>query len=84
MLNQYAKFLKVSAEIAWRKHRTGLKTVQRRTKKCWIDVTNPTPDEANSLTRDLNIPSEFITYPLNSDKIPLVEKADGALLRRSG
>jgi Mg2+ and Co2+ transporter CorA len=59
---------------------TGMETVQRRTKKCWIDVTNPTPDEAKNLTRDLSIPSEFVTYSLNPGKIPLVEKANGALL----
>jgi magnesium transporter len=59
---------------------TGMKTVQRRTKKCWIDMTNPTPDEARNLTRDLSIPSEFVAYSLNPGKIPLVEKADGALL----
>lgn len=56
----------------------GLKTVELPTKECWIDVTNPTQDEARNLPRYLSIPSEFVAYSLNPDKIPLVEKADGA------
>jgi magnesium transporter len=58
----------------------GMETVDRCTKRCWIDVINPANDEAMNLSRELSIPSEFVTYSLNPDKIPLVEKADGALL----
>jgi magnesium transporter len=58
----------------------GMETVERCMKRCWIDVTNPTNDEAMNLSRELSIPSEFVTYSLNPDKIPLVEKGDGALL----
>lgn len=58
----------------------GLKTVERPTKECWIDVTNPTQDEARNLVRDLGIPQEFVNYSLNPDKIPLVERSNGALL----
>jgi Mg2+ and Co2+ transporter CorA len=53
----------------------GLKTVERPTKECWIDVTNPTQDEARNLVRDLGIPQEFVNYSLNPDKIPLVERS---------
>jgi magnesium transporter len=57
-----------------------LETVERPTRGCWIDVTNPTPDEARNMPQDLSIPPEFVTDSLNPDKIPLIEKADDALL----
>lgn len=59
---------------------TGLETIDRPVKGCWIDVIDPDADEAANLPRELNVPAEFVTYSLDPDKISLIEKADDALL----
>lgn len=64
-------------------HRTaesGLKTVEHVTKGCWIDVTNPSMDEATKLAQDLNIPLRFVTATFDPHEIPRIEKLDEALL----
>lgn len=58
----------------------GFETIPQPVKGCWIEVTNPTPDEAKKLPEELNIPQEFVRYSLDLDKVPLVEKEDGACL----
>jgi magnesium transporter len=63
----------------YRRSDAGLTTVERPEHDCWIDVSNPTPDEAKRLTEELKIPPEFVAYSLNPDKIPLVEQENGAL-----
>jgi magnesium transporter len=66
--------------MIYRSTEAGLKTVERPAKECWIDVTNPTQDEERNLVGDLGIPQEFVNYSLNPDKIPLVERSNGAIL----
>lgn len=58
----------------------GLETIGKPVTGCWIEVTNPSPDEAANLARDLNIPQEFVTFSLDPDEIPIIEKADGVFL----
>jgi magnesium transporter len=60
--------------------RADVETVERPTKGCWIDVTDPTADEAKRLSRDLDVPPEFVGDSLNPDRIPVLEKSDDALL----
>jgi magnesium transporter len=54
----------------------GLEVTPEVVKGCWINVVDPTPDELAQL-RDLNVPSEFVTYPLDLDERPRVEREDG-------
>jgi magnesium transporter len=63
-------------------HRTtesGLETVEHPTKGCWIDVTDPSTEEARDLAQDFNIPLRFITAVSDPHEIPRIEKADEAL-----
>jgi magnesium transporter len=63
-------------------HKTGeqgLETVAEIVKNCWINVADPTPDELTQL-RALDIPPEFITYPLDLDERPRVEREEGYTL----
>ncbi len=54
----------------------GLEAQEEIGKNCWINVIDPTPDEMARL-RELQIPPEFITYPLDMDERPRVEREDG-------
>ncbi len=54
----------------------GIELQEEIGKGCWISVVDPTPDEMVQL-RDLKIPPEFITYPLDMDERPRVEREDG-------
>jgi magnesium transporter len=63
-------------------HKTGeqgLETVAEIVKNCWINVVDPTPAELAQL-RALDIPPEFITYPLDLDERPRVEREEGYTL----
>lgn len=40
---------------------------------CWIDLSQPTMDEATTLSRDGNLPLDFITDPLDADETPRVD-----------
>ena len=63
-------------------HKTGehgLEVVDEIAKNCWINVVDPTPDELTQL-RALEIPPEFITYPLDLDERPRVEREEGYTL----
>jgi len=54
----------------------GLEVLEEITKGCWINVVDPTPEELARL-RELSVPPEFITYPLDQDERPRVEREDG-------
>lgn len=54
----------------------GLEVLDEITKGCWINVVDPTPQEL-ARVRELNVPVEFITYPLDLDERPRVEREDG-------
>lgn len=63
-------------------HRTtesGLETIEHPTKGCWIDVTDPSLDEARNLAQDLNLPRRFVTAIFDPHEIPRIEKVDEAL-----
>ena len=63
-------------------HKTGehgLEVVDEIVKNCWINVVDPTPDELTEL-RALDIPPEFITYPLDLDERPRIEREEGYTL----
>jgi magnesium transporter len=54
----------------------GLEVLDEVTKGCWISVVDPTPEELARL-RELDVPAEFITYPLDLDERPRIEREDG-------
>lgn len=47
----------------------GIEVQGEITKGCWIDVVDPSPEELARL-RELCVPAEFITYPLDLDERP--------------
>ncbi len=46
----------------------------------WINVVDPSPDEIAQLQETLCVPQDFITYPLDQNESPRVEKENGAML----
>ncbi|MEW5719966.1 MAG: CorA family divalent cation transporter, partial [Chloroflexota bacterium] len=46
----------------------------------WINVVDPSPDEITQLQETLSVPQDFITYPLDQNESPRVEKENGAML----
>ena len=54
----------------------GLEVMDEIAKGCWINVVDPTPEELMKL-RELDVPYEFVTYPLDLDERPRVEREDG-------
>ncbi len=47
---------------------------------CWVNVENPTQEEIERLSRELNVPSDFFTDPLDPDERSRIEKEDGSAL----
>lgn len=54
----------------------GIEVLNEITKGCWISLVDPTPEELAQL-RELGVPLEFITYPLDLDERPRVEREEG-------
>ncbi len=46
---------------------------------CWVNVVDPDPDEIARI-KELGIPSDFITYPLDVDERPRSEREDDGTL----
>jgi magnesium transporter len=59
--------------------KSGLETVEHPMKGCWIDVTDPSSDEAKNLVQDLKIPLRFVTATFDLHEIPRIEKVDKAI-----
>ncbi len=57
----------------------GLITLEEPIEGCWINATDPTPHEFAWL-ENLGIPRDYITYPLDVDERPRVERENGELL----
>lgn len=57
-----------------------LNTLTEPIQNSWINVVNPSPDEITQLQEMLNVPQDFITYPLDQNEMPRVEKENGAML----
>ncbi len=54
---------------------TGLETLEKAVPNCWINVVDPTTDEIEFLA-GLDIPQDFITYPLDIDERSRIERED--------
>jgi magnesium transporter len=57
----------------------GLTTLSEPIEGCWINTVDPTPQEYAWL-ENLGIPRDYITYPLDIDERPRVERENGELL----
>lgn len=57
-----------------------LNTLTEPIQNSWINVVNPSPDEITQLQEMLNVPQDFITYPLDQNEMSRVEKENGAML----
>ncbi len=47
---------------------------------CWINLVQPTMDEAASVSRDCGVPLSFLTDPLDADETPRVDVDDPHML----
>lgn len=57
-----------------------LNTLTEPIQNSWINVVNPLADEVTQLQEMLNVPQDFVTYPLDQNEMPRVEKENGAML----
>jgi len=49
-------------------------------KNCWVNVSNPSPDELTKLSEDLTVPLDFLTDSLDVDERSRVETEDDTTL----
>ena len=47
---------------------------------CWINISKPSSDELDKLSKDLNIPLDFLTDPLDVDERARIEIEDNIIL----
>ena len=59
---------------------TTLETIAEPIPGCWINAADPTDEEIARLQEILQVPRDFITYPLDLGETPRTEREDGALL----
>lgn len=64
----------------YRSGESGLETVAQPNNGCWINVVDPSKEEIDQLQKILNIPQDFITYPLDVDERARTEKENGVVL----
>ncbi len=50
-----------------------LNVLSRAEPDCWINLAQPTMEETTSISRDLGIPLDFLTDPLDADETPRMD-----------
>ncbi|MBU0703791.1 MAG: magnesium transporter CorA family protein [Chloroflexi bacterium] len=58
----------------------GLQTVNEIADGSWLNVIAPSADEVTRLHQELDVPRDFLTYPLDIDERARTEREDGAIL----
>jgi magnesium transporter len=58
---------------------TGIEQINEVVNNCWVQVVDPSPEEIFSL-KELGVPQDFITYPLDVDERSRSEKEDDGTL----
>ncbi|HOT03598.1 MAG TPA: magnesium transporter CorA family protein [Methanolinea sp.] len=58
----------------------GLERIDNYESGAWINVVNPTPKEIEELVSWFNIPSDFLTDPLDVDERARIEREEGCVL----
>ena len=64
----------------YKKSDDGLKEINTIEKDCWINAVQPNYVELNEISKELDIPEEFLTDPLDIDERARVEVEDGHIL----
>ncbi len=64
----------------YKKTDDGLKEINSIEKDCWINAVQPNYVELNEIGKELDIPEEFLTDPLDADERARVEVEDGFIL----
>jgi magnesium transporter len=57
----------------------GIEQISNAVDNCWINIVNPSPTELSDL-RNLKLPQDFLTYPLDMDERPRSEREDDGTL----
>ncbi len=63
----------------WKTTENGIEQFAEVVNNCWIQVMDPSPDEIATL-KELGIPQDFITYPLDVDERSRSEREDDGTL----
>ncbi len=58
----------------------GLGTLDQPVNNCWFNVVDPSAQEIEHLHQTLQVPQDFLTYPLDLEEMPRTEKENGAML----
>jgi len=58
----------------------GLREIQTFEKDCWVNIINPTKDELERITKELHVPLDFLTDPLDIDERARIESEDNVIL----
>ncbi len=58
----------------------GLERIATYESEAWVNVVNPTPKEIEELVSWFNIPSDFLTDPLDVDERARIEREEGCIL----
>lgn len=59
---------------------SSLTIIEEYEKDSWINITSPTEDDIKEISQNLDIPSDFLTSPLDTDERPRIEIEEGAIL----
>ncbi len=55
-----------------------LKRLETIENDCWVNLTSPTEDELKLVETTLNLPPEFLRYPLDEEERPRIDQDDEA------
>lgn len=58
----------------------GLQEIHVFEKDCWINIVNPTKDELDKIIKELHVPADFLTDPLDIDERARIEAEDNVIL----
>lgn len=64
----------------WKSSESNLEALQEVIPGSWVNAVDPSLDEIARLQRELNVPPDFVTYPLDLDERARTEKENGSLL----
>ncbi len=57
-----------------------LRMLQGPESGCWVNMVRPTPEEVSLISDKLQVPTEYLTYPLDDNEKPRIEKGDGCTM----
>ncbi len=57
-----------------------LQTLTGLIPNCWVNLSDPLPAELDQVSKELGIPNDYLTYPLDIDERARTEKGEGVTL----